>query len=195
MNKKSPIVRRGERGNAALEFGLAVPLLLAFGAMAPIFGVVFEQYLRTADLANHAVRIHYNGGDLGEAAVQDEIAAAAGLSMTRTGGQAVLYLSTVVMATSGSNLNRPVISHRITIGAPSIAPSSLGSPNGVDSHGHVSDYQNSGAALATLPDGVTMAAGDRLFVAEVSSRTATIAFQGVVNIPTMGARMVLRDRM
>lgn len=170
---------RSRRGSALVEFAISFPFLslLTIGTFA--VGVTIDRYLTVAQLVRDGGNMYARGVDF--SADQNKqllLMAASGMGMTTTGGNGVLYLSTVVEGDSGANRGVPVIAHRIVIGDSSFAASSAGMPTTVQANGDVSNANTDSAARAQLPTGLTVTGNERIFVAEVFHKPVGIQFPG-----------------
>ena len=162
--------RNTRRGQAVIEFALALPFLLIMVIGGFVVGMMFDRHLTVLQLVRNAGSMYARGIDFGNDTNKSVLLrSASGLAITPNGGDGVVYLSVVMMVPpgGGDNENQPVITQRIAIGSSNLKPSPLGVPP-VDPSGAVPDFLNDPAAVATLSADVSgkMRPNDRLFIAE-----------------------------
>jgi len=189
--KRRSNVRR-RRGTAVLEFAISLPLLFLTSIVPFVIGVYLDRFLTVKQTARSSGHMYSRGVDFSKTGVQNKIRdAGANLQISRTnsGGQGVVYVSTVVQASSGVNMGRSVVSHRIRMGDSSIAGSTIAMPASTDNRGNVVNYENDGQAVATLPAGLNVGAGQRLYVAEVFHEPRGIPMPELFRINRLNSRV------
>jgi len=176
--------RAGNRrhGQALTEFAIALPFLIFMTVGTFAIGVNVDRQLTVTQLVRNAGNMYARGIDFSvEGNKELLLKAAGGLQMTTTGGKGVIYLSTIIVPSTGENADIAVVAHRIVIGNSSLRTSDTGTPGAIESDGDVTDYVNAVSARATVPSGIEMVAGDRLFVAEVFHTPEDLLFPGLFN--------------
>jgi Flp pilus assembly protein TadG len=196
--------RLGESGSTIVEFAIVAPLLvlLFFGSIG--LGIMMGRYIQTIHVCRDIAHMYVDGVDFTQTASQNIVIQelAAGTGMTAAGGNGVVILSRIstvyqvdcdAAGYSGScnNLNRAVITQRITFGNTSLRSSSFGTPTStlMDSAGNISPsvyLQNTDASvqatgfatLMTAASGAAQQQGDAAWVAEVFFTYPDIGFLG-----------------
>lgn len=180
-------VRR--RGSFLVEFAIAASLLVLLSCGVFAVGINLDRYLAVMHLAQFASDVYRSSAHLDQAAVKQVLLkGTTGLGITAAGGQGVVYLSQISLASAGSNNGFPVITHRIVLGNAALEASSLGTPLTVDAQGHVSDYESDTSARAALPTGVTVVDGQTLYAVEVVESGTETAFEGWLAVSRMRAK-------
>ena len=149
--------RQRQRGTAVVEFALGFALFwipLFLGALVIGFNLI--RAVQVTQVARDAGHMYASGIDFTQSVYQNLLVSLAnGLNMTTTGGNGVVYLSTVTFVTASDctnagyqanstscpNLNTTVFTQRIVVGNASLGfQSTLGNPNAadLDSSGNVS---------------------------------------------------------
>lgn len=194
--------RSNRSGNAMLEFGLVLPVLvmLLFGVLAG--SLALERYYTVLQLARTGGSMYARGVDWLVQANQDTLLRTAGAMDVVQGGDAVVYFSRVTPASAGSvNDGELVITERHVIGETGIQTSIVANPsasiwpdpNSQQPTGTVVNYDDDPSAVATLPAALsTVEPGESLFVVEVYWRPANILFMNSFLPPPsqMGVRLV-----
>jgi Flp pilus assembly protein TadG len=168
--------RRREAGQALFEFGVMLPFLLAL-----ILGVVEFSY------ALYQVQVITNLGREGSnlisrnttiADAETALTAAVTTGPVRLGTTKVIF-SVITLGSGGSNANQAIIIQRHSAGGLT-AQSRLGNP-AQTAYGASPDYRandaNNDASIrvtGALPNGLTLSAGDFVYVTEVFSTRAQI---------------------
>jgi hypothetical protein len=165
------------RGQALAEFGFVLPVLMLL-----ILGVVeFGYAIYRSMLIDHLAR---EGSNLisREASIQDAEAAlraAATAPVTFDANGRVIF-SVIKLGTGGSNRNRAIVSQRYTFGSLS-ATSVLGTPP-ASSYDAAPDYMAKDAdndssirVSGALPNGLTLSAGQAVYVTEIFVRHSAVS--------------------
>lgn len=173
-----------ERGSALIEFLLSsfvwLPLLLG----TIFIGINIARSIEVTQICRDAGHMHAYGVDFSQPANQAILVQlATGFSITTTGGNGVVILSTVEYIGSQQcqaggyrtdncvNLNQYVFTRRIVIGNSALRPSNYGTPSSsyIDAHGDVSSagYLADSTSQATgLPSALTLTSGQSAYLAE-----------------------------
>ncbi len=184
---------RGTRdGQAAVEFGLAMPFMVLMVVGSFCVGMMFDRYLTLTQLARNAGNMYARGIDFSSAQNREVLLrSATGLNITTDAGDGVVYLSLVVMAPpgSGANENQPVVTQRYFIGNTGVRSSGLGSPP-TTAEGSVPDYYNEPLAVATLPAAVAsrLRPSERLFIAESAYIPRELEYAPIFSVDQLYAR-------
>ncbi len=153
--------KRKKRGNALVEFALVVsPLVLLLLGTVSV-GMGLSRAIRVVSICRSTGTLYARGVDFSADPNKDIVVRlAAGLGMTRNGGNGVVILSKVTWISqsrcialnlSPCNADRHVTVQRIVIGNTSLRTSSLGTPANVDSQGVVINYFQDASAVANFP--------------------------------------------
>ncbi|HTW65995.1 MAG TPA: hypothetical protein VME17_15320 [Bryobacteraceae bacterium] len=190
--------KRGERGNALLEFAAVsiVVIPLFFGMVA--VGINLGNMNESVEICRDAGHMYARGIDFSQTANQDilvQLASATG--MTTTGGNAVVIFSQIMQVyqadcTNASispctNLSQYVFLNRLVVGNSSLRSSNYGTPPSsyLDSSGNVSVANYLGQAgdvvTGTLSSelttaGLTLSDGDVLYLTEFYYSTPSLSF-------------------
>jgi hypothetical protein len=175
--------RRRQRGNELIEFALVTTFLLPLLFGTVVVGLNLNRSIQVTQVSRDAGHMYSRGVDFSDPANQAVVERLAqGLNIHTTGGAGVVILSTVEFIgaaqctagglTSGqcTNLNYPVIIHRIVIGNAGARASSLGTPSPelIGSNGNVSNYlTNTSTRASGFTSVLAMQAGDIAYVSEV----------------------------
>jgi hypothetical protein len=188
-----------EKGNAMIEFGLSMVILIPilFGTVS--FGVNLGNALQTTQIARDVAHMYSQTIDFSSTQNQNiAVNLVQGLGgMTATGGNGVLILSQVVEVyladctaagyTAGqcTNNGSRVFTNRIVIGASSLRASNFGAPGTgvtITANGNIgaSDYLTKAADVATgFTDAVLpQTDGQIAYVVEAYFATPSMAFLG-----------------
>lgn len=180
--------KQSRRGSYLIEFALSVTLMVLLSCGVAAIGINLDRYLAVSHLAQYAADVFRSNAHLDNAAVRSVLLKATrGLGITSGSGQGVIILSEIQLGSASTNSGQPVITHRVVIGDSSIGASRIGSPNSVGSNGHVPDYDTNPSARASLPAGVILAPGQKLYAAEVVESGSGAAFPGLIQIERMRA--------
>jgi Flp pilus assembly protein TadG len=199
MRHSSIRQKRGERGNALIEFAAVsiVIIPLFFGTVA--IGINLGNMNESVQICRDAGHMYARGVDFSQAANQDILVQLASVTgMTTTGGNAVVTFSQVMQVyqadcngaglTSGcTNLNQYVFVNRLVVGNSSLRSSNYGTPVSsiLDSEGNISavNYMTQGSAVVTgtlsselSAAGLTLNDGDVLYLTEFYYATPSLAF-------------------
>ena len=184
--------RKGQRGNAILEFALVsiflVPLL--FGTVH--VGMNITRSIQVMQVSRDAGHMFARYVDFSLAGNKDIIVRlAAGLGMTRTGGSGRVTLTKIMYVgaaecTAASlsdaqckNKNFPVIMQQIVIGNSSMQASSFGSGGTKDGQGFVQNYLTDTSARATNFNSLlALQSGEFAYVSEAYFKDPAYDFLG-----------------
>jgi Flp pilus assembly protein TadG len=169
--------KRRQRGNVVIEFAFALPVLAFLTLGIGATGLHLDRFLQVRHVTVQAASLARGGAELDVADVQTLLRRGTDSLALTTTGNAVVYITTIRLSTGGANSGRPVITHRYAIGKTSLGNSRLGMPTGIDGEGHVSNYDNNVTAVATLPAGVNLNAGQQMSFAEVIHSTQGMGFR------------------
>lgn len=168
----------GRDGNAIVEFAVCLPVLVVALFTVVTGGFWFDRYMTVLQLGRTGASMFARGMNFSADANKDLLLMASqGLSMQKTGGKGVIYLTRLVQAPPGSaNDGQMVVAERFVIGDSAIRPSKIGTPSGSiwpDTtqplpNGDVQNYQDEPSAVATVPSSImTLPLGESMFVTEV----------------------------
>lgn len=181
--------RDRRRGNAMVEFALCLVFLAPLMLGTFNLGMNLARNLQVTQLARNAGHMYVRWVDFSIPESQQLIVRLAdGLNMTRTGGDGTVILSQVLVPAAAdctgaglnagacTNLNIPVIVHRIQFGNSSLKNSAFGSPDPSLIRGDgsiaVADYLTDSRVRATGWSSVmTLASGEIAYVSEVYVKT------------------------
>ena len=178
----------GWRGQSLVEFAMVLPLVLVLAlGIIEVSYALFENHL-IIKLAREGANLISRGTKLGEAETSLLAATTAPVAFNAKGK---LVLSVIKLGDAGANLNQPIISQRRVVGTLS-ANSVLGNPptssySGAPDYTAVNPNNDSSIRIAgALPNGLTLAAGESVYVTEVYTRHDFITpFQNFgVTLPT-----------
>lgn len=175
--------------NAMIEFAVALPLLLMLVLGVLTAGVALDRYITVIQLGRNAASMFARDMDFSVDKNKDLLLkAAGGMSMTRSGGRGVIYLTRVTKAPAGTaNAGQLVIAERYVIGNASLASSSIGQPAAQIwpdptkplPNGDVKDRNEEPSAVGTVPPAfASMAESDSIYVAEVYHDPDDLLFAG-----------------
>jgi len=180
--------RPGLRGQSLVEFAMVLPLVLVLMlGIIEVSYALFENHI-IIKLAREGANLISRGTNLGQAEAALLSATTAPVAFNAKGK---LVLSVIKLGEAGPNLNQPIISQRRVVGTLS-ANSVLGNPptssySGAPYYTAVDPNNDSSIRIAgALPNGLTLAAGESVYVTEVYTRHDLITpFQNFgVTLPT-----------
>jgi Flp pilus assembly protein TadG len=187
--------RRLEKGNAMLEFGLAIFMLvpMLFGTVS--FGINLGNWLQSTQISRDIAHMYASQVDFSVAQNKNlAVALAQGLSgMTVDSGNGVVILSQIVkvyqtdcdaagLSGKCTNLGKRVFVNRLTIGNNSLRNSNFGTPNSkyVTANGNIgsTDYLQQASLVASNFDDTLLPqeAGDVAYIAEMFFATPDLGF-------------------
>jgi hypothetical protein len=176
MTKALSATRRTQQGQALAEFGLVLPVLLLLVLGVVEFGYAIYRSMLIDVLAREGSNLISR-----ETTIQDAETAlrAAASTPVRFDANGRVIFSVIKLGTGGSNRNRAIISQRYTFG--SLAASSvLGSPPS-SSYNAAPDYlakdadNDASIRIGTLPNGLTLSAGQAVYVTEIFVRHSAVS--------------------
>ncbi len=185
-----------QRGNTIVEFAVATMFLLPLLLGTVNVGMNLSRSIQVTQLSRDAGHMFVRFVDFSEPGNQDLIVRlATGLGMTRTGGNAKVILTRVMMigadecAAGGlqvqecTNYMLPVITQQIIIGNAALSPSALGEPpsNLKDSKGEISmsDYLTDVRTRAVGFNSIlALQPGELAYVAEAVAEAPDLSFPG-----------------
>lgn len=187
-----------EKGNAALEFGLSMTILipLLFGTVS--FGINLGNMLQCTQITRDVAHMYAQGVDFSLAGNQNiAVNLVQGLGgMTANSGNGVLILSQIlevyqadctaagISAAQCTNAGKRVFTNRIVIGASALRASNFGVPSAtyVSANGNIgsTDYYKQSSVQASNFDDTILpqADGQTAFVVEAYFATPNLAFLG-----------------
>lgn len=203
----------GEQGTALIEFVLCTSLIimpLFFGLI--IIGLSLVLANQVTEVCRDTGHMYAYGVDFSQSASQTMVTSqlAQGLGMTPSGGNGIIYLSTLTyvdstsctasgyQANTGScpNMNQVVVVKRLAIGntsiapssyAPSITPSIIASSGDISSSGYLTNTSVRAASFANL---ITLTVGQYAYVAEMFVKPPTTGMWNLFNNHIVSARAV-----
>jgi hypothetical protein len=164
--------RPGSRGQSLVEFAMVLPLILVLVlGIIEVSYALFENHI-IIKLAREGANLISRGSNLQQAETSLLAATTAPVAFNAKGK---LVLSVIKLGDAGANLNQPIISQRRVVGTLG-ANSVLGNPptssySGAPYYTAVNPNNDSSIRIAgALPNGLTLAAGESLYVTEVYTR-------------------------
>lgn len=161
-----------QRGQSLTEFAMILPLMLVLVLGVIEVGYALYEAHILAKLAREGSNLISRQTTLQEA--QTSIVSATSQPVS-FGAKGRLIFSVITTGTGGANLDKPIISQRLTLGTLS-APSKLGDPP-TSSYGPAPDYAavnlNNDTAIRVsgpLPNGLVLSAGQSIYLTEVYHR-------------------------
>ena len=161
-----------QRGQSLTEFAMILPLMLLLVLGVIEVGYALYEAHILAKLAREGSNLISRQTTLQEA--QTSIVAASSQPVA-FGAKGRLIFSVITTGTGGANLDKPIISQRLTLGSLSAA-SKLGDPPAT-SYGSAPDYAainlNNDTAIRVsgpLPNGLVLSSGQSLYLTEVYHR-------------------------
>jgi len=202
---RTPAVRErsNERGSTIVEFAIIAPLLvlLFFGSIG--LGIMMGRFIQTIHVCRDVAHMYVDGVDFTATLPQNIVIQqlAAGTGMTATGGNGIVILSRISTVyqvdcdaagytDSCGNLNKAVITQRISFGNAGLQSSAFGTPTStlMDAQGNISPsvylrntdstVQATGFTTLMTAAGTTQQQGDAAWVAEVFFTYPDIGFLG-----------------
>lgn len=174
-----------DRGSAVIEFALTLPILVSLVLGIFMMGLTVIRGISVVQVTRDTAQMFARGLDFSIVQNQDIVVRlAAGLGMTRTGGDGVVILSQIMYIgdeqcaaggfavgdTRCTNRNWPVFLRRIVVGNASLRQSNFGTPNPslINAQGYVANYLTDASTRAVgfadlMPD---MAPGQIAYLVE-----------------------------
>jgi hypothetical protein len=193
-------------GNTLLEFALVVGFLVPLLLGTVNVGMNLSRSIQVTQVSRDAGHMFARYVDFSLPGNQDLIVRlAAGLGMTRTGGNGKVILSKIMFvgetecAAGGltlaqcTNYNQPVILQRIVIGNASLRASAFGEPNPalLDSQGNVANYLTDVSARAVGFQGLlALQPGEFAYVSEAFFQSPDYDFPGFSRNSSIYARTI-----
>ena len=169
---------RQRRGNAIIELALLGLPMVGMLLGTVVVGLNVGRSIQTAQVNRDAGSMYVRGVDFSATFNRNIlIRLGQGLGLANTGGRGVVYLSKITWIPAskcvalgnpaGCNSNTHVIVQRLTIGDPSLRPSSIGTPGAllILTDGSVNNYFTDDTAIATFPY-MQLAENEYAYVAE-----------------------------
>jgi hypothetical protein len=193
-------LRRDTHANVMVEFGLALPFLVAMVVGSFAVGLNFDRLLTQGQLARNSANMFARGVKFNTTQNMNLLAnAATGMNLQIDGtGDTVVYLTLLTKIANDANCvvggttvpcgNRGqiVMAQRFIVGNSSIQNSQFGmiDPVNMDSDGNVIRYQHESYARATVPPTLSNAAsgiqeGELIYAADVFHTPTLIRFPGI----------------
>lgn len=177
---------RAEEGNALIELGIGLPLMLTLLLGVVTGGLALDRYLTVEQVARNGATMFLRGMNFARDDNKDVLLIAAqDLRITKTGGDGVIYLSRIIKAAPGTaNDGLLVVAERHVMGDTQLWTSKVGmpassiwpDPNGSQPNGRVLDFNEEPSAIADVPIAVnTLPLGESMFVVEVFHEAAELA--------------------
>jgi TadE-like protein len=167
--------RRRDAGQALFELGITLPILMALVMGVIQLGYVLFQTLLVSSIAREGSNLVSRQVTISDT----EMALQAMSGIVKFDSNSAVIISVLKLGMSGTNKDQPIISQRHTLGSFS-ANSVLGDPP-QSSYDIAPDYNaldadNDGSIVVTgaLPNGLTLTAGESVYVTEVFTRTTSI---------------------
>ncbi|MBV9158580.1 MAG: pilus assembly protein [Acidobacteriaceae bacterium] len=200
-----------ERGSSIVEFAFTFTFMIL-----PLFlgtltlGMSLVRSIQMTELCRNAARAYFNGTDFSQATAQNLLAAMApALNLSASGGNTVIYLTTVTNLTSSdcsgagyssgcTNSGKNVFVNRLVIGNTSVhSASSLGTPPcSLSSNGNVStscEYTDSSDQVSNFSSVMTLGAGESAYVAEIWITSPDISYWSFLGTMHSSARAVFGE--
>ena len=194
-------LRGDRRGNAIVELAIGLPILTMtmFGVITG--GLIFDRYMTVVQLARTGASVFSRGTDFSVTANKNLLLLGSeALGITAGGGNGVVYLTRVQLATPGSaNEGRLVMAEKHVIGDPDYHASYVGTPSSQiwpdpdepSPNGMVDNRNNEVTARATVPATLnTLPLGESMFIVEVYHRSSELRFGNVWGNSSMMASKV-----
>lgn len=179
--------RYGATGNVMVEFGLTFPVLVMLLLGVVTGGLVLDRYMTVLQLGRTGASMFSRGVNFNSAQnKQLFLIGARGLGINDSSGDGVVYLTRLEKAPAGTvNAGEMVIAERYVIGDDSIAPSSVGTPDGgiwpdpdnPNPNGDVKNRNDEQTAIATTPAALTsLPLGESMYITEVYAKANGLLF-------------------
>ena len=200
--------RKGERGNAMIEFALCMSFLTPLLLGTFNVGMNLGRNLQVTQLARNTGHMYVRWVDFSQPASQDLIVRLAqGLNLQRSGGDGLVILSQVTVpsvddCTAASlsagecvNQDQAVVIHRVAFGNTSLLASRFGNPpnSAIDGTGSISPEEYLTDAAMRVPDWtkvLTLKDNEIAYVAEVYVRSPNWSLNGVGGSEGVYARSI-----
>ena len=167
--------RRSESGQALFEFGISMPILIALVLGVIEVGYALLQTLLITGMAREGSNLISRQVSIGDA----ETALQAMSGAVRFDTDSAGILSVVKLGMSGANKDQPIIAQRHSFGS-FTGTSVLGDPpqTSYDTAPYYNalDADNDGSIVVSgnLPNGLTLTAGESVYVTEIFTRRTPI---------------------
>lgn len=176
--------RRNQRGVQVIEFAVCSMFLAVIFMGTMVVGMRLGRSIQVTQVARDTAHMYARFVDFSKPGNQDLVVRiASGLNLTRTGGDGVVILTTMlkvedqqcldggVAIAECANRNKTVAIHRVVIGNAALRPSAFvtPSPSIIGSDGKIApaDYlRNSSAVSTTFPNVLALNAGEFAYVVE-----------------------------
>ena len=184
--------KAAERGNSMIELALCMTFLVPLVLGSMVVGIDMGRSLQVSQVARDTAHMFARSTDFSLPGTQDLVVKiAAGLGMTRTGGNGVVILSRIlqvgdqqctdggVSIASCTNRTRAVVTQRIVIGNTAFAASKFATPTSslLNSDGTIdaADYLKNSSVVATnFSSTLPMLDGDIAYMVECYFQSAGI---------------------
>jgi Flp pilus assembly pilin Flp len=200
--------RKGERGNAMIEFALCMSFLTPLLLGTFNVGMNLGRNLQVTQLARNTGHMYVRWVDFSQPASQDLIVRLAqGLNLQRSGGDGLVILSQVTVPSADDctaaslspsecvNQDQAVVIHRVAFGNTSLMLSRFGNPppSAIDASGSISPTQYLTNAAIRVPDWtsvLTLRDNEIAYIAEVYVRSPQWSLNGVGGSEGVYARSI-----
>jgi Flp pilus assembly pilin Flp len=200
--------RKGERGNAMIEFALCMSFLTPLLLGTFNVGMNLGRNLQVTQLARNTGHMYVRWVDFSQPASQDLIVRLAqGLNLQRTGGDGLVILSQVTVPTEDDcaasslsagecvNQDQAVVIHRVAFGNTSLLTSRFGNPPNaaVDASGSIPPDKYLTDPAVRVPNWtnqLTLKDGEIAYVAEVYVRSPQWSLNGAGGSEGVYARSI-----
>ncbi len=184
--------RRHQRGNEVIEFAICSVLMVPLFFGTVLVGVRLGKAIQVQQVARDTAHMYARSLDFSKTASQDIVVRiASGLNMTRTGGDGVVILTTLMkvgdtQCTNGGltlaqcfNNGKTVTINRIVVGNSSLRSSDLATPTasliGSDGDIEPANYlTNSSVVASTFPSVLVLNDGEFAYVVEAFFRVPAL---------------------
>lgn len=200
--------RKGERGNAMIEFALCMSFLTPLLLGTFNVGMNLGRNLQVTQLARNTGHMYVRWVDFTQPASQDLIVRLAqGLNLQRSGGDGLVILSQVTVPNADdctaaslspsmcTNRDQAVVIHRVTFGNTSLLTSRFGNPPGsaIDATGSISPevyLTNPAVRVPNSTSALTLKDHEIAYVAEVYVRSPQWSLNGAGGSEGVYARSI-----
>lgn len=200
--------RKGERGNAMIEFALCMSFLTPLLLGTFNVGMNLGRNLQVTQLARNTGHMYVRWVDFSQPASQDLIVRLAqGLNLQRSGGDGLVILSQVTVPTEADctasslsssecvNRDQAVVIHRVAFGNTSLLASRFGNPphSAIDPSGSISPEEYLTDPAVRVPNwtqALTLREGEIAYVAEVYVRSPQFSLNGAGGSEGVYARSI-----